>query len=157
MKLSTLLFTFAAVVAPAIAQSGQASTTRYYDGLKGACGCGPATGSSMFSWQSNLGSGVYTAAVSQALYDSGGASWCGSGCGKCYKLTSTGNAACSSCGAGGASGQSIIVMATNLCPNNGNAQWCPAVGGSNQYGYQYHFDIMSTSSSIPEVLGDNPV
>jgi endoglucanase len=44
-------------------------------------------------------------------------------------------------------------MVTNLCPNNGNAQWCPAVGGANQYGYSYHFDIMAQS----EVFGDNPV
>jgi endoglucanase len=48
---------------------------------------------------------------------------------------------------------SIIVMVTNLCPNNGNEQWCPAVGGTNQYGYSYHFDIMAQS----EVFGDNPV
>jgi hypothetical protein len=48
-------------------------------------------------------------------------------------------------------------MATNLCPNNGNAQWCPNVGGKNQYGFQYHFDIMASSSAIGQVLGDNPV
>jgi endoglucanase len=48
---------------------------------------------------------------------------------------------------------SIIVMVTNLCPNNGNEQWCPAVGGTNQYGFSYHFDIMAQS----EVFGDNPV
>ena len=57
------------------------------------------------------------------------------------------------CGTGGASSKSIIVMVTNLCPNSGNAQWCPTVGGTNQYGYSYHFDIMAQS----EVLGDNPV
>lgn len=44
-------------------------------------------------------------------------------------------------------------MASNLCPNNGNAQWCATVGGKNQYGFQYHFDIMASSP----VLGDNPV
>ena len=44
-------------------------------------------------------------------------------------------------------------MVTNLCPNNGNAQWCPVVGGTNQYGYSYHFDIMAES----EIFGDNPV
>ena len=163
------------------------STQRYYDGLKGACGCGSASGNSAFLWQvsiqdtcvrpapssflqppavfvalyttswlahqSGISSGLYTAAASQALYDSSGLSWCGTGCGKCYQLTSTGNSPCSSCGTGGASGKSIIVMVTNLCPNNGNAQWCPTVGGTNQYGYSYHFDIMAQS----EVLGDNPV
>jgi endoglucanase len=44
-------------------------------------------------------------------------------------------------------------MVTNLCPNNGNEQWCPAVGGTNQYGYGYHFDIMAQG----EVFGNNPV
>jgi endoglucanase len=44
-------------------------------------------------------------------------------------------------------------MVTNLCPHNGNEQWCPAVGGTNNYGYSYHFDIMAKSP----VLGDNPV
>ncbi|TVY31938.1 Endoglucanase [Lachnellula occidentalis] len=105
------------------------------------------------SLQSNISTGIYTAAVSQALYDTSGLSWCGSGCGICYRLTSTGSAPCSSCGAGGASGQSIIVMATNLCPNSGNAQWCASPGGTNQYGFEYNFDVMAQS----EVLGDNPV
>jgi endoglucanase len=44
-------------------------------------------------------------------------------------------------------------MVTNLCPNNGNAQWCPTVGGTNQYGYSYHFDIMAQN----QVFGDNVV
>ncbi len=41
----------------------------------------------------------------------------------------------------------------NLCPNAGNAQWCPTVGGTNQYGFAYHFDIMAQS----KVFGDNAV
>ncbi|KAL7902889.1 non-ribosomal peptide synthetase [Trichoderma sp. SZMC 28014] len=126
---------------------------RYYDGQEGACGCGGANGGAAFSWQLGIGSGIYTAAGSQALYDTAGASWCGAGCGKCYNLTSTGESPCSSCGTGGVAGQSIIVMVTNLCPNNGNAQWCPTVGGTNQYGYSYHFDIMAQN----EVFGDNVV
>lgn len=98
---------------------------RYYDGTEGACGCGTSSG--LFSWQKGISSGVYTAAGSQALFGAG-STWCGSGCGTCYSLTSTGSSPCSSCGSGGASGQSVIVMVTNLCPNNGNAQWCPVVG-----------------------------
>ncbi|KAF3385637.1 Endoglucanase-5 [Penicillium rolfsii] len=93
------------------------------------------------------------AAGSQALFDTAGASWCGAGCGKCYKLTSTGEAPCTNCGTGGAAGQSIIVMVTNLCPYNGNQQWCPNVGSTNQYGYSYHFDIMAQN----EIFGDNVV
>ncbi|KAI1323660.1 glycoside hydrolase [Xylariaceae sp. FL0255] len=138
------------LAAGAAALSGTATTTRYYDGQEGACGCGNSSGP--FSW--SLGSnGFYTAAGSQALFDENNASWCGAGCGTCYQLTSTGSAPCSTCGEGGDAGQSIIVMVTNLCPNNGNAQWCPAVGGTNEYGYSYHFDIMAQS----EVFGDNPV
>lgn len=41
-----------------------------------------------------------------------------------YKLTSTGSAP-SGQGTGGASGQSITVMVTNLCPYSGNEKWCP--------------------------------
>lgn len=44
-------------------------------------------------------------------------------------------------------------MITNLCPYDGNQQWCPQVGGVNQYGYSYHFDIMAESI----VFGDNPI
>ncbi len=96
------------------------------------------------------GSGFFTAAGSQALFGSG--SWCGSGCGSCFRLTSSGSAP-SGQGTGGASGQSIVVMVTNLCPNNGNAQWCPNPGQSNAFGFQYHFDIMAQSP----VFGDNPI
>ena len=31
---------------------------------------------------------------------------------------------------------------TNLCPNAGNAKWCPNVGQQNDYKFGYHFDIM---------------
>lgn len=44
-------------------------------------------------------------------------------------------------------------MITNLCPYDGNEEWCPPIGGTNEYGYSYHFDIMAES----EVFGDNPV
>ncbi|KZV86720.1 hypothetical protein EXIGLDRAFT_840544 [Exidia glandulosa HHB12029] len=123
----------------------QATTTRYFDGLEGACGCG--SNNAMFSWQAGS-AGFYTAAASQAIFDQANKSWCGAGCGLCFQLTSTGNAPCQGCGTGGAAGQSIIAMVTNLCPNNGNAQWCPAVGGKNQYGFSYHFDIMSNGNFI---------
>ncbi|KAF3768848.1 family 45 glycoside hydrolase [Cryphonectria parasitica EP155] len=122
MKSFHLLLLAASSVA---AQSGQATTT---------------TG----------GNGFYTAAGSAALFGSG--TWCGSGCGKCYNLTSTGNAP-SGQGTGGDSGASIVVMVTNLCPYAGNEAWCPNSGASNEYGYQYHFDIMAQSP----VIGDNPI
>ncbi|KUI52721.1 Endoglucanase-5 [Cytospora mali] len=149
MKLTiTTLLTMAAAAA---ALSGKATTTRYYDGTEGACGCGTSSG--LYSWQTGISTNIYTAAGSQALFGSDGSTWCGSGCGVCYNLTSTGSSACSSCGTGGVEGESIIVMVTNLCPNDGNSQWCPDVGGTNEYGYSYHFDIMAQS----EVFGDNVV
>ncbi|RAO73543.1 uncharacterized protein BHQ10_009555 [Talaromyces amestolkiae] len=128
-----------------------ATTTRYYDGQEGACGCGSSSG--LDSWQLDVSTGVYTAAGSQALFDTDDSSWCGGGCGKCYNLTSTGSSACNGCGEGGVAGESIIVMVTNLCPYNGNEVWCPSVGAKNNYGYSYHFDIMAES----EVFGDNVV
>ena len=68
-------------------------------------------------------------------------------------MTSTGSSPCTTCGVGGDAGESIIVMITNLCPYNGNQQWCPPVGGTNQYGYSYHFDLMAQSP----LIGDNPI
>ncbi|KAK2074193.1 hypothetical protein P8C59_008417 [Phyllachora maydis] len=135
----------------------RATTTRYFDGTIGACGCGSNSG--MFGWQTGISPGVYTAAGSQALFDQTGSTWCGLDCGLCYNLTSTGSSPCDTCGGGGSperggsAGQSIIVMVTNLCPYNGNQQWCPEPGDSNVYGFQYHFDIMAQA----EVFGDNVV
>lgn len=37
-------------------------------------------------------------------------------------------------------GETITVMITNLCPAQGNAQWCSV---PDQYGFGAHFDIMS--------------
>ena len=95
--------------------------------------------------------------ASQGIFDAAGASWCGAGCGLCFQLTSTGAAPCQTCGTGGANGTSIVVMVTNLCPNAGNAQWCPNPGQENQYGYEYHFDIMASSSAVSPIIGDNPI
>lgn len=80
--------------------AAQATTTNYHDGTLGACGCGTL-----------LNSYTYTAAGSPAIFGSG--TWCGSGCGSCYQLTSTGTAP-SGQGTGGGAGTSIIVMITNL-------------------------------------------
>jgi hypothetical protein len=99
---------------------------------------------------------VYTAAASQAIFDAGGSSWCGSGCGQCFELTSTGSAP-PGAGAGGQSGETITVMITNLCPNQGNAQWCPNPGQENEYGFEYHFDIMASNSGLSPIIGDNPI
>ncbi|KAG8996462.1 hypothetical protein FRB94_008258 [Tulasnella sp. JGI-2019a] len=110
-----------------------ATTTNYYDGTLGACGCGTV-----------FNSYIYTAAGSQALFGSG--TWCGSGCGNCYVLTSTGTSPPGE-GTGSAVGSSIMVAITNLCPYAGNENWCPNVGSTNAYGYGAHFDINTASGN----------
>ncbi|KAL4975316.1 RlpA-like double-psi beta-barrel-protein domain-containing protein-containing protein [Aspergillus desertorum] len=130
------------------------SKQHYSDGLQGACGCGNAIGT--YDWSYGIAPRVYTAAANQALFDAGptdATHWCGSGCGKCYQLTSTGVSTCETCGAGGEQGKSIVVMVTNLCPFKGNERWCPNPGQLNPHGYGYHFDIMGS----PGVFGDNVV
>ena len=123
----------------------------YYDGLKGACGCG--TDNAMSPWQANPGPHIYTAAASQFLFAGAGStsSWCGSGCGTCYELTNIGKVATAgegSCSTG--SSTTITVMVTNLCPANGNQQWCGQE--TNEYGFAAHFDIMSEQG--PEGWGE---
>jgi len=114
--------------------AAEATTTNYNDGTLGACGCG-----------TKLNSYTYTAAGSPSIFGSG--TWCGSGCGKCYTLTSTGTAPPGE-GTGGKAGSSIMVIVTNLCPAEApNTNWCPPAGQNNAYGYSAHFDINSASGN----------
>jgi len=143
-----LLFITSTVAAPVCQQiSGQdgywitvngvtypcATTTRYWDDYKGACGCGTGTGNGIpFPWQYQ----IITAAASNSIFGSG--EWCGDGCGKCFAITPTG---------GYVDGQGTappnlttqVMMVTNLCPSQYNTQWCTS---PNDYGYMAHFDLM---------------
>jgi len=109
-----------------------ASTTRYWDGQMGACGCGTGN-TNPFSWQWTKP----TAAASAPIYGSG--TWCGSGCGKCFKLTPTAIGA-SAEGTGAPALDSLVVKVTNLCPYAGNEAWCAY--DVNSFGYEAHFDLM---------------
>jgi len=109
-----------------------ASTTRYWDGQMGACGCGTGN-TSPFSWQWTKP----TAAASAPIYGSG--TWCGSGCGKCFKLTPTAIGA-SAEGTGAPALTPLVVKITNLCPYAGNEAWCAY--DVNSFGYEAHFDLM---------------
>jgi len=124
-----------------------ASTTRYWDGSMGACGCG--TGNTQpFKWQwAN-----YTGAGSPPIF--GNVTWCGSGCGKCYQLTPTGYSPTG--GDGSPNGNPITIMITNLCPVQGNEQWCSDT--INQYGYNAHFDLMDyqMNGNITALGWNNP-
>lgn len=67
--------------------------------------------------------------------------YCGTGCGACYILTSTGKPPCDTdaCKVSAASaGESVTVMVTNSCPTQGNEQWCSV---PNKFGYGAHFDL----------------
>lgn len=126
-----------------------ASTTRYWDGQMGACGCGTGN-EAPFSWQWTLG----TAAGSAPIYGSG--TWCGSGCGKCYQLTPTAVGA-SPDGRGAPNLTPLVIKVTNLCPYTGNEQWCAY--DINTYGYDAHFDLMDHNMAglISVTMGwDNP-
>jgi len=116
--------------------AASATTTHYHDGTLGACGCGTVFNSASY---------IYTAAVSPLLFG-GTSTWCGTGCGKCFTLTSTGTSPPGQ-GTGGGAGKSIMVIATNLCPHAGNENWCPVAGQNNAYGYNAHFDIDSGSGN----------
>lgn len=109
-----------------------ASTTRYWDGQKGACGCG-TTDTNPFSWQWTK----LTAAASAPIF--GSSTWCGSGCGKCFKLTPTAVGA-SVIGSGATTTNSVVAKVTNLCPYTGNEEWCAY--DVNSHGYDAHFDLM---------------
>jgi len=109
-----------------------ASTTRYWDGQMGACGCGTGN-TDPFSWQWTKP----TAAASAPIF--GAETWCGSGCGKCFKLTPTAIGA-SVAGTGAPALTPLVVKITNLCPSAGNEEWCAY--DVNTYGYDAHFDLM---------------
>jgi len=109
-----------------------ASTTRYWDGQMGACGCGTGN-TNPFSWQWTKP----TAAASAPIFGSG--TWCGTGCGKCFKLTPTAVGASPS-GTGAPTTTSVVVKVTNLCPYGGNEEWCAY--DVNSFGYEAHFDLM---------------
>ncbi|CEN60979.1 hypothetical protein ASPCAL07649 [Aspergillus calidoustus] len=151
VKKSIIILAGLFMAKPELADAGLATTTHYNDGLQGACGCGTMTGT--YGWSYGINNQVYTAAANQALFDPNMEHWCGTGCGKCYRLTSTGVSSCETCGIGGEHGKSITVMVTNLCPYILNEQWCPNPGQLNPYGYAYHFDIMGGAG----VFGDNVV
>ncbi|XP_052227817.1 endoglucanase-like isoform X2 [Dreissena polymorpha] len=132
-----------------------ASTTRYVGYRMGACGCGTPNNDTMFPW-SKTG---WAVAANQALFDAGGAKWCGQSCGKCVKLTTTGGFVDGQ-GHAPAENQSHVFMITNLCPNTyPNLSWCSqqaSNGGVNQYGYGWHFDLENANNQITGMDWGNP-
>jgi len=76
------------------------------------------------------------------------------GCGACFTLRTTGKNPY-----GGSNLPIVEFNATvaDSCPYAANQQWCPEkVGGKNQYGFEYHFDVFEDDWSKLGI-GDNPI
>ncbi|RPD53383.1 endoglucanase V-like protein [Lentinus tigrinus ALCF2SS1-7] len=106
--------------------SGTASFTHYSGCSQPACGI--------------AGHG-YSAAVSQLTFGSGPGLGPGDACGRCFALTGTKDPYSPSYS--GPFGQSIVVKVTDLCPVQGNQEWCGQTQSNqnNQHGEPVHFDI----------------
>ncbi|KAK3095022.1 hypothetical protein FSP39_009283, partial [Pinctada imbricata] len=130
-----------------------ASTTRYNDYHKGACGCGPASGDSQFGWNHDH----FVTAPNQYFFDEHDKHWCGNNCGRCVKLTTTGGYVDGQGGPTGG-GQSHVFMVTNLCPNEyPNQHWCNQDRNrNNDYGYKMHFDLENGAGQIGRLGWNNP-
>ncbi|THH30102.1 hypothetical protein EUX98_g4073 [Antrodiella citrinella] len=105
--------------------SGSASFTMY-------SGCGsPACGKS---------ANGFTAAINQLAFGSGPGTGAGDACGRCFALT--GKADPYSPAFTGPF-NTIVVKVTDLCPLQGNQEWCgqSESNANNQHGEPFHFDI----------------
>merc|ERR1712137_352115 len=131
-----------------------ASTTHYADSHKGACGCGPDNNDNQAYWNHN----GFATAPNQRFFDHNGGGWCGETCGRCVRLTTTGGYIN---GQGGPTNEGLnkVFMVTNLCPNEyPNLSWCSQVPQhtTNQYGYEYHFDLENGVGQIDNMGWNNP-
>ncbi|ORY79843.1 RlpA-like double-psi beta-barrel-protein domain-containing protein-containing protein [Protomyces lactucae-debilis] len=141
----------------------QATTTLYKQPTGGACGCFDNY-EHRNGFKAQFGfSGIHFAAGSASIFDPKGEhTWCGSGCGTCFRLKSTGHAACQTCGTGSARGLTITVVVYDLCPagtepNSEQYHYCSPKGVSNSHGFKYHFDIHSSDFTVGGHKWDNPV
>ncbi|TFK39943.1 endoglucanase V-like protein [Crucibulum laeve] len=105
--------------------SGSASFTMY-------TGCGsPACGKSATG---------FTAAINQLAFGSAPGLGAGDACGRCFSLTGTADPFSP---AFTGPFKSIVVKVTDLCPIQGNQEWCGQTQSAqnNQHGKPFHFDI----------------
>mmetsp|Transcript_80687 Transcript_80687/g.248857 ORF Transcript_80687/g.248857 Transcript_80687/m.248857 type:complete len:336 (+) Transcript_80687:32-1039(+) len=133
-----------------------ASTTRYNDMTKGACGCGDQDPVPADFWTLTQ----FTAALNCKNLDPAQPmlSWCPAGCGACFELCSTGGTTSGKAGTTKA-GVCRVFTVTNRCGDGYKEypEWCsneltyeecarnPARcrerGSTNKYGYSAHFDL----------------
>ena len=144
-----------------------ASTTRYNDLTKGACGCGTEPNGRDY-WSKSM----FTAALNAKNLDPATPSlgWCPHNCGQCFQLCSTGGATNSR---GGQPESCIVVKVENRCGDGypGQDNWCrqtmsydecqrnPSAcrqrGATNNYGYSAHFDLQDANLQIEQLGWDN--
>lgn len=163
-----------------------ASTTRYTDQTKGACGCGNSDPVPKDWWTKTQ----YTAALNAKNLDPANPhlAWCPSQCGGCFRLCSTGGTAqgqstapgvCrvfkidNRCGDGFDMGmgrsdsfnQSIASSRYDYwCSNEmtyqecqNNPSGCRANGNTNMFGYAAHFDLQDLNLQISQgLVWNNP-
>ena len=106
-----------------------------------ACQCGEK------SWQWSGGNGIYSAAVNQKLFNgrlnSGGQPNCGSACGTCYELSTSGF---NTYPGGVAAGSTILVQIVDACYSVGD-HWCGSTsdGFKDSSNCSVHFDLQTGS------------
>mmetsp|Transcript_57091 Transcript_57091/g.113501 ORF Transcript_57091/g.113501 Transcript_57091/m.113501 type:complete len:309 (+) Transcript_57091:32-958(+) len=145
-----------------------ASTTRYNDRTKGACGCGRSDPVPNDWWTLTN----YTAALNCINLDPERPllSWCPAGCGGCYRLCSTGGTTSGKPGVT-KSGTCRTFTVTNRCGDGYKQypEWCsneltwqqcqdnPALcsnkGSTNKFGYPAHFDLQDFHLQVSKELG----
>ena len=148
-----------------------ASTTRYTDLTRGACGCGQDPNSPNFWSKMDYTSALNCVALDPTNPD---LSWCPTNCGLCFKLCATGGTTNGKIPSGTASDTCIVTQVTNRCgdgykqPNE--AQWCrqqmsPSQCVSNHtecnqmymtndYGYSAHFDLQDVDGQVHVFLSN---
>ncbi|KAK7104279.1 endoglucanase-like [Littorina saxatilis] len=132
------------------------STTRFDDGHRGSCGCGPG-GDTPFSWNLNE---LITAPSSQWWSNGASTTWCAVKCGTCIKLTPTGGYIPGK-GRAPSNNSPHIFLVINNCPHNGNEEWCgiygkPGTNHHNSHGYEMHFDLQNHAGQVNRIGWDNP-
>jgi len=145
-----------------------ASTTRYNDRTKGACGCGRVDPVPEDWWTLTN----YTAALNCINLDPERPllSWCPAGCGGCFRLCSTGGTTSGKPGVT-KSDTCRTFTVTNRCGDGFRQypEWCsneltwqqcqdnPALcskkGSTNKFGYPAHFDLQDFHLQVSRDLG----
>lgn len=145
-----------------------ASTTRYNDMTKGACGCGEGDPVPATWWTLTK----FTAALNCKNLDPEKPllSWCPRGCGGCFKLCSTGGTTSGKAGTTKA-GVCRVFRVTNRCGDGYKEypEWCSneltykecqldpghckKLGSTNKYGYPAHFDLQDYHLQVSDGLG----